>query len=98
MPSVFVYGTLRHAPLLAIVTGELPATTPARLAGHAVVQARGEDYPLLVPRPGAVATGLLVAPGALLGGFLAPYVLSLVGQARVKWFCASFIVLSSIVV
>ena len=48
--------------------------------------------------PADVATGLLVAPGALLGGFLAPYVLSLVGQARVKWFCASFIVLSSIVV
>lgn len=45
-----------------------------------------------------VTTALLVAPGALLGGFLAPYVLHMVGQTRVKWFCASFIVLSSLVV
>lgn len=43
-------------------------------------------------------TALLVAPGALVGGFLAPYVLHLVGQARVKWFCAAFIVLSALVV
>lgn len=77
MPSVFVYGTLRHAPLLAIVTGELPATTPARLAGHAVVQARGEDYPLLVPRPGAVATGLLVE-------------MSDEGFARADWYETAF--------
>ena len=48
--------------------------------------------------PADKATALLVAPGALLGGFLAPYVLHMVGQTRVKWFCATFIVLSAIVV
>lgn len=48
--------------------------------------------------PTDVNTALLVAPGALLGGFLAPFVLALVGQARVKWFCATFIVLSSLAV
>ena len=47
--------------------------------------------------PADVTTGLLVAPGALLGGFLAPYVLSMVGQARVKWFCATIIVMSAFV-
>lgn len=48
--------------------------------------------------PADRTVALLVAPGALLGGFVAPYVLSLVGQSRVKWFCASFIVLSAIAV
>ncbi len=47
--------------------------------------------------PADRATWLLVAPGALLGGFLAPCVLSFVGQSRVKWFCAVFIVLSALV-
>lgn len=48
--------------------------------------------------PSDPRTALLVAPGALLGGFLAPYVLALVGQSRVKWFCATFIVLSSLAI
>lgn len=48
--------------------------------------------------PADVATGLLVAPGALIGGFLAPAILAAVGQRRVKWFCAAWIVLSTLAV
>ncbi len=40
---------------------------------------------------------LLVAPGALLGGFLAPILLNYIGEARVKWFCAFWIVVSATV-
>jgi len=41
-----------------------------------------------------VDVALLVAPGALLGGFLAPFLLDYVGETRVKWFCAFWIVVS----
>jgi nudix-type nucleoside diphosphatase (YffH/AdpP family) len=60
--ALFLFGTLRHPPLLrAVLAEESRATTrPARLAGHAVRQAAGEVFPLLVPAPGETAEGLLL--------------------------------------
>jgi nudix-type nucleoside diphosphatase (YffH/AdpP family) len=67
MRPLFVFGTLRHAPLLAAVAGGPVAAEPARLPDHIAVQAlaaEGTPQPvaLLVPRPGAVAEGLLLHP------------------------------------
>lgn len=69
MPAdpLFLYGTLRHAPLYLTVSGTPLEGTPARLADHAVAEAHdptGETlhFPLFTPRPGAVAEGLLVTP------------------------------------
>ncbi|WP_204114588.1 NUDIX domain-containing protein [Shimia biformata] len=62
MTSLFFYGTLRHAPLLAIVLGRDPASLgadPATLADHAVLEVPGEPFPQIVERAGAVALGLL---------------------------------------
>lgn len=77
MPSVFVYGTLRHEPLLCVVTGEMPAVTPARLPGFRIVQAKGEDYPLPLAEEGALATGLLAE-------------MSDEGFARADWYETAF--------
>lgn len=69
MDPLFVFGTLRHGPLLAAVAGGAVAARPARLAGHAVARALAPDgtpqpFPMLVARPGAWAEGLLLAPTA----------------------------------
>ncbi|SFB74793.1 NUDIX domain-containing protein [Tropicimonas isoalkanivorans] len=61
MTDVFLYGTLCHAPLRAVVLGEDRETTPARLQDHAVVSVVGESFPMIVKRPGAVAQGVLIA-------------------------------------
>ncbi|MDJ0825709.1 MAG: gamma-glutamylcyclotransferase [Rhodobacter sp.] len=61
MSAVFLYGTLRHLPLLRIVIGaEAERSAPAQLAGHGVVQADGEDFPMIVAAPGAVAEGVVL--------------------------------------
>jgi nudix-type nucleoside diphosphatase (YffH/AdpP family) len=60
MLPLFVFGTLRHAPLLQQVAGAAPATRPAHLRDHAVLAVPGADYPVLRPVPGAHAEGLLV--------------------------------------
>lgn len=60
---LFVYGTLRDRELLEVVSGRDAlslGTRPAELPDHAVLRVRDEDYPMLVPRPGARARGLLV--------------------------------------
>lgn len=60
MASFFFYGTLCHAPLLACVLGR---TVPARMAtlpDHAVHWAEGGAFPLILPRKGAMAQGLLL--------------------------------------
>lgn len=69
MRPLFVFGTLRHGPLLAAVAGGAVTARPARLAGHAVARALAQDgapqpFPILVDRPGAVAEGLLLTPDA----------------------------------
>ena len=67
---LFLYGTLRHPPLYAAVAGESLRAAEARLDDHAICHAmapsgRSLDFPLFTARPGAVAQGLLVHPGAL---------------------------------
>ncbi|HMO08319.1 MAG TPA: NUDIX domain-containing protein [Paracoccaceae bacterium] len=58
--TFFFYGTLCHVPLLSAVLGRVPDAVPARLSGHAVHWAEGQDFPLIVPAPGGVAQGLAV--------------------------------------
>jgi len=61
LPDIFLYGTLRHLPLLEIVLGRLPAgAAPARLAGHEVRWVAGQHYPMILPVPGTVAEGVLL--------------------------------------
>jgi len=70
MKPLFLYGTLRHAPLLAVVSGQstMPVT-PAVLDDFAILHAVGADgavqnFPLITARPGATAQGLLIHPDA----------------------------------
>ncbi len=63
LASLFFYGTLRHAPLLAVVLGKDPdrlEACPAVLADHAVRSVPGEPFPTLIAATGAKAPGLLV--------------------------------------
>jgi len=63
MQPLFVYGTLRHLPLLERVVGHPVATdgiVPARLPDHQAHWAAGQAFPLLVAQPGAQAEGLLL--------------------------------------
>lgn len=60
---MFFYGTLRHAPLLAIVLGRSADDIDmiaAELPGHAVYAVKGQPFPMILPAPGASAPGLLV--------------------------------------
>ncbi|WP_414897532.1 NUDIX domain-containing protein [Rhodovulum sp. YEN HP10] len=64
MERMFLYGTLCHLPLLARVLdrpAETLETCPARLPDHALLLARGEGFPLILPAPGAQASGLLLS-------------------------------------
>ncbi|MCH2075422.1 MAG: NUDIX domain-containing protein [Rhodobacteraceae bacterium] len=58
MKPIFVYGTLRHLPLLEIVGGDAVAT-PAVLQGHGVFHAGENDWPCISKADGA-AEGLLL--------------------------------------
>ena len=60
MTDLFVYGTLRHLPLLEIVLGRMPYARAAVLPDHAVYWAEGHDFPLVVAQPGGQAAGLLL--------------------------------------
>ncbi len=68
MTPLFVFGTLRHSPLLRVVAGTRTiAAEPAVLSDHAVrhaINAAGEtqEYPLCLPEPGSQAEGLLLRP------------------------------------
>ncbi len=61
MEPIFLYGTLCHDMLRAIVIGEEAGTRPARLMDHAVHWAQGESFPLILAREGGCAEGLLLA-------------------------------------
>ena len=66
---LFLFGTLRHAPLLDAVAGCTLTSEPATLADHAVtwaVDAGGSErrFPLCAPETGASAEGVLVRPDA----------------------------------
>ncbi|MFP4238969.1 MAG: NUDIX domain-containing protein [Rhodosalinus sp.] len=75
MPSVFLYGTLRHEPLLARVLGATPGPMrPARLPDHAVRSVAGAPYPALVTAADEGADGvLLTVPDAAGWGRLCHY-------------------------
>ena len=60
---IFLYGTLRHPPLLRAVLGRAVETAPAHLPGGRVVHAPGASWPrLLLPRDGqgGAALGILI--------------------------------------
>ncbi|MCC5968413.1 MAG: NUDIX domain-containing protein [Pararhodobacter sp.] len=70
MTPLFLYGTLRHAPLLAAVSGEaglrsVSALLPDHAIAHAVSRAGVvQSFPLFTTRPGSSAAGLLIHPDA----------------------------------
>ncbi|MCR8723603.1 NUDIX domain-containing protein [Frigidibacter sp. ROC022] len=57
---IFLYGTLRHLPLLRVVLGRAVETRPATAPDQAVVWAEGQGFPLMLPAPGRSAAGLLI--------------------------------------
>jgi ADP-ribose pyrophosphatase len=70
MTALFLYGTLRHLPVLRTVAQDATlcgeeATLPGRAIRHAVDAAAGQvlEFPVIVPEPGAQASGLLIRPG-----------------------------------
>ncbi|MEM9343943.1 MAG: NUDIX domain-containing protein [Pseudomonadota bacterium] len=56
---LFLYGTLRHAPLFEAVAGRGPMLRPAHLPDYAPFTVLGEAYPALRPAPGDAADGVL---------------------------------------
>lgn len=60
MHRLFVYGTLRHEPLLDHLLGRAPSLRPGRLPGWRAAALRGRVYPGLVPAPDRAAPGALV--------------------------------------
>jgi len=63
MTKVFLYGSLRHAPLFERVAGAALADCnpiPGYLDGVTVVWAKGQGFPLAVERRGARAEGVLI--------------------------------------
>ena len=61
--ELFVYGTLLHDPLFHLVAGPggAPVKIAASLCDHAVDRMAGTEMPLLQPRDGAVASGVIWA-------------------------------------
>ncbi|MYM53802.1 NUDIX domain-containing protein [Thalassovita mangrovi] len=63
MNAVFVYGTLRHLPLLESVLGHAVPDLrriPAKLPDHRVCLVRGQAFPMIFNAPGDAAEGLLL--------------------------------------
>jgi nudix-type nucleoside diphosphatase (YffH/AdpP family) len=77
MGPVFLYGTLCHAPLRALVLGGAVAGRPAVLPGHAAFRAAGQPFALLRPVPGAATAGIVLAG------------LSAAEAARLGWYAAA---------
>ncbi|MBT8408864.1 MAG: NUDIX domain-containing protein [Alphaproteobacteria bacterium] len=60
-PPLFLFGTLRHPPILQIVLGHKRAKlVPARLPGWRAFCAAAHDFPILAAGDGEVAEGLLL--------------------------------------
>lgn len=65
MTQVFVFGTLRHAPILQLVAGDAGLTPrPAMLQDTRCLRALRGDWPVLQDTPGAQAEGQLLDVGA----------------------------------
>jgi gamma-glutamylcyclotransferase (GGCT)/AIG2-like uncharacterized protein YtfP len=57
---LFVYGTLRHRPLIEGLVGATVPSRPAMLGGHRLAVLRDRPYPGLIAEPGSVAEGAIV--------------------------------------
>ncbi|WP_243741288.1 gamma-glutamylcyclotransferase family protein [Streptomyces sp. 8K308] len=57
--ALFVYGTLRCAPVLQGLTGRTPRGVPDSAPGWRVASLAGRIYPGLVPGPGTAAGAVL---------------------------------------
>lgn len=67
--ALFLYGTLRHLPLLEVVAGVTLSVEPAWLPDHTVTHAvahdgQVRDFPLFTARKGETAQGYLIRPGS----------------------------------
>lgn len=51
---------MQYRPLLELILGRVPEMHPARLPDHAAVWADGQAFPMVVPRDGAKAEGVVV--------------------------------------
>jgi len=60
MTSVFLFGTMCHAPLFELVSGAALAARPAQMRGKRAVWVAGQSYPMLVEAEEDCAEGLLV--------------------------------------
>lgn len=63
LKNLFFYGTLRHAPLLECVLGKPVSALrilPAVLHDHAIHGVENEDFPLIIAKPGAQASGVVL--------------------------------------
>lgn len=60
MSDLFVYGTLRHKPLLELITGGPVEAHPAKIPEFAVHWAKGESFPMISAQEGGVVHGLLL--------------------------------------
>ena len=58
--TLFFFGTLCHLPLLRIVLGRDADTEPAKLQNFAVSWVQGQAFPMIEPKPCAVAVGVVV--------------------------------------
>ncbi|WP_062215150.1 gamma-glutamylcyclotransferase family protein [Streptomyces sp. NBRC 109706] len=58
--GLFVYGTLRLAPVLEALLGRIPARTPSAVHGWRAAALDGRIYPGLVPAAGGTAAGQLL--------------------------------------
>ncbi|MBF9047255.1 NUDIX domain-containing protein [Rhodobacterales bacterium LSUCC0031] len=61
MTDIFVFGTLRHAPVLRVVAGYTVATQSAHLPEASVMRAKATGWPVLGVARGQVADGLIFA-------------------------------------
>ena len=60
MAALFIYGTLRHRPLLHALVGRRPATQPASLHGYAAHLLKGRSFPGIFAASGGVVEGDLL--------------------------------------
>lgn len=61
--AIFLYGTLRHAPLLLAVLGRMPGPDdliPGTLPDHTVHWAQGQSFPMIAAEPRQAAPGLIL--------------------------------------
>lgn len=58
--DLFLFGTLRHLPLLEVVAGAALTPRVAMLDGYQVAGVQGQPFPQLQESPGALAEGLLL--------------------------------------